>query len=75
MMGLNLIIYVSHNSVNPAESLKNICPGDLTSKAGAGNHPNVVFILHTSRSQDPYDPLNDTAGLCDPDSEVDNSSL
>ncbi len=43
MMGLNLIIYVSHSSVNPAQSLNNICPGDLTSKARAGNHQNVVL--------------------------------
>ena len=42
-MGLNWIIYVSHSSVNSAQSLNNICPGDLTSKARAGNHPNVVL--------------------------------
>jgi hypothetical protein len=31
---LNLIIYISHISANPAQSLNNICPGNLTSKPG-----------------------------------------
>ena len=44
MMGLNLIIYVSHSSVDPTQSLNNICPGNLMSKARAGNHPNVILL-------------------------------
>ena len=43
MMSLDLSIYIGHSFANPAQSLNNIWPGDLTSKARAGNHPNVVL--------------------------------
>lgn len=41
-MSLDWSIYISHSFANPAQSLNNICPGDLMSST-----------LHTSRSQEP----------------------
>jgi hypothetical protein len=42
MMGLNAMIHVNHSSACPAQSLNNICPGDLPSKTRAGNNPNII---------------------------------
>src|SRR6266496_190254 len=63
MMVLNLIIYVSHSSANPAQILRNICPGDLKSAVRAGYQTQRCSMMsHIIKATWPVKSVH-TAGL------------